>query len=272
MGGLRGRRQRRTGSSSTARRPRASVRLGARATAIAAGAGALWVASEEAGTVTRVDPRSGAVVASIPVGNAPSALAVGDGAVWVVSRSEGTLSRVDPGTNAVSGSVRVGTDLTGVAVGEGAVWVAGGEEGTVARVDSGDLRVVKKRKTGSSPSAVAVAGGSVWVAAVPSEAAHRGGTLRVDLPSAIAVPVNLLHADAYSPERAMVTSLAYDGLLAYRRVGGAAGATLVGALATRPPAPSPDGRTYVFTLRRACATRTARRCAPAISVRRWSAT
>ena len=232
-------------------RPQAAraVRLGVRATAIAAGAGALWVASEEAGTVTRVDPRSSAMVASIPVGNAPSALAVGDGAVWAVSRSEGTLTRVDPDTNATSGSVRVGTDLTDVAVGEGAVWVAGGEDGTVTRVDSGDLRVVTKRKTGSSPSAVAVAGGSVWVGAVPSEAAHRGGTLRVDLPSTIDVAANWLHDAGYSPESFLVTSLAYDGLLAYRRVGGAASATLVGALATRPPAPSPDGRTYVFTLR-----------------------
>jgi peptide/nickel transport system substrate-binding protein len=232
-------------------RPQAAraVRLGARATAIAAGAGALWVASEEAGTVTRVDPRSSAVVASIPVGNAPTALAVGDGAVWVVSRTEGTLSRVDPDTNATSGSVRVGTDLTDVAVGEGAVWVAGGEEGNVARVDSGDLGEVEKRKTGSSPSAVAVADGSVWIAAVPSEAAHRGGTLRVDLPSTIDVAANVISDAGYSPESALVTSLAYDGLLAYRRVGGAASATLVGALATRPPAPSPDGRTYVFTLR-----------------------
>ena len=47
----------------------------------------------------------------------------------------------------------------------------------------------------------------------------------------------------------MVQSLVYDGLVAYRRAVGAAGATLVGALATRPPAPSSDGRTYVFTLR-----------------------
>ena len=141
----------------------------------------------------------------------------------------------------------MGTDLTGVAVGEGAVWVAGGEEGIVARVDPGDLRLVKKHKTGSSPSAVAVAGGSVWIAAVPSEAAHRGGTLRVDLSSTIDVAANSL--GGYAPESVMVTSLAYDGLLAYRRVGGLASATLVGALATRPPAPSPDGRTYVFTLR-----------------------
>jgi hypothetical protein len=47
-----------------------------------------------------------------------------------------------------------------------------------------------------------------------------------------------------------VTSLAYDGLVGYRRVSGAAGATIVGALATDAPRPSHDGRTYVFTLRR----------------------
>jgi peptide/nickel transport system substrate-binding protein len=90
----------------------------------------------------------------------------------------------------------------------------------------------------------------VWIAAVPSEAAHRGGTLRVDMPTAYPVPANWLHGNGYGPENWMVTSLAYDGLLAYRRVGGFASATLVGALATRPPTPSPDGRTYVFTLRR----------------------
>ena len=48
----------------------------------------------------------------------------------------------------------------------------------------------------------------------------------------------------------MLAGLAYDGLVAYRRVPGVAGGTLVGGLATRPPAPSADGRTYVFTLRR----------------------
>ena len=45
-------------------------------------------------------------------------------------------------------------------------------------------------------------------------------------------------------------SLAYDGLVGYRRVAGSAGGTLVGALATDAPPPSRDGRTYRFTLRR----------------------
>ena len=226
------------------------IPFGVKASAVAAGAGALWVASEEAGTVTRLDPRSGRMVEAIPVGHAPSALAVGEGAVWVADRTDGTLARVDPERNAVTGSAAVGRDPAAVAVGDGAVWVAGGDEGIVARIDPDGPRVVERRRTGSSPSALAVAGGSVWTAAVAPESAHRGGTLRVDLPITGGVPVNWLHQNGYFTPTWMLAGLTHDGLVAYRRVPGVAGATLVGGLATRPPKPSPDGRTYVFTLRR----------------------
>ena len=231
------------------RAPRA-IPIGPKATALTAGAGALWVASEEAGTVTRIDPRSGKIVAPINVGNAPNALAVGEGAVWVVNRHDGTLSRLDPEANTVRDVVRVGSDPTAVAVGEGAVWVAGGEEGTVVQVDPRGPRVLRRLGAGSSPSALAVADGSVWTAAVAPDAAHRGGTLRVDMPSSGGAAVNWLHPDGWFWVTWMTSSLAYDGLVAYRRVPGIAGATLVGGLATRPPAPSSDRRTYVFTLRR----------------------
>jgi ABC-type transport system substrate-binding protein/DNA-binding SARP family transcriptional activator len=225
------------------------IPLGVKASAIAAGAGALWVASEEAGNVTRLDPRSGSIVEAIPVGHAPSALAVGEGAVWVADRTDGTLARVDPDENKVTGSAGVGRDPSAVAVGEGEVWVAGGEDGTVARIDPEGPRVLERLKTGSSPSALAVADGSVWTAAVAPESAHRGGTLRADLPYTGIVPANWLHEQGYFTATWMLAGLAYDGLVAYRRVSGTAGGTLVGALATRPPRPSPDGRTYVFTLR-----------------------
>jgi YVTN family beta-propeller protein len=229
-----------------------SIPVGANPSAIAAGAGALWVASEEAGTVTRIDSRTRSVLPPIRVGNGPSALAFGEGAVWVVNRHDGTLSRIDPATNAVSWSVGVGTDPTAVVVGEGGVWVAGGEEGTVARVDPDGPRKAELFRTGSRPAAIAVAGGSVWAAADASQTSHRGGTLRVSLPHApeAAIPLDWLHWQVFSTfASAQLDSLAYDGLVAYRRVEGPAGGTLVGALATTAPAPSADGRTYVFTLR-----------------------
>ncbi len=228
-----------------------TIPIGVKASAIVAGAGALWVASEEAGTVTRLDPRTGRVVETIAVGHAPSALAVGEGAVWVVDRTDGTLSRVDPDKNSVTGLIRAGSDPTAVAVGEGAVWVAGGEDGAVTQIDPDAPRMVKRHPTGSSLSALAVAEGAVWTAAVAPPSAHRGGTLRADVPlTGVPLPANWLHQDGYFPYTWMVAGLAYDGLVAYRRVPGVAGATLVGGLATRPPKPSPDGRTYVFTLRR----------------------
>jgi peptide/nickel transport system substrate-binding protein len=201
--------------------------------------------------VTRIDPRSGSL-RPIRVGNGPSALAAGEGGVWVVNRGDGTLSRIDPETSSVTWTDSVGRDPTAVAVGEGSVWVTGGDEGTVVHVDPDGPRVVEPRKTGSRPAAIAVAGGSVWVAADAPASAHRGGTLRALVPHSPGslVTMDWLHPAAYTHwGSSQLGSLAYDGLLAYRRVEGAAGATLVGALATEVPEPSADRRTYVFTLR-----------------------
>jgi peptide/nickel transport system substrate-binding protein len=226
-----------------------SIPIGAVPTAIVAGSGALWVASEEGGTVTRIEPRTGSVVQTIPVGNGPSALAAGEGGIWVVNRHVGTLSRIDPARNTVSWVIGIGSDPTAVAVGGGTVWVAGGEEGTVARVDPDGPRVVEKLKTGSSPAALALAGGSLWTAAAAPQAAHRGGTLRVLANADERLAIDWIEEAGYTTPSTELTSLAYDGLVAYRRVSGAAGATLVGALATTVPPPSRDGRTYAFTLR-----------------------
>ncbi|HEY3105947.1 MAG TPA: adenylate/guanylate cyclase domain-containing protein [Gaiellaceae bacterium] len=56
-------------------------------TAVAVGAGAVWVASASAGTVTRVDPQSRQVVKTIAVGHRPQGIVAADGLVWVTVRS-----------------------------------------------------------------------------------------------------------------------------------------------------------------------------------------
>ena len=218
---------------------RRSIPIGAVPTAIVAGAGALWVSSEESGTVTRIDPRTGAVVTAIGVGNGPTALAAGEGAVWVINRDDGTLSRIDPARNVVSGTEEIGGEPTAVAAGGGTVWVAGGEGGTVARVDPEGPTLVDRIPTGSSPIALALAGGSLWTAAAAPQAAHRGGTLRVLASVEDELAIDWMTEAGWTTATIQLTSLAYDGLLGYRRVGGAGGATLVGALATSVPAAEP---------------------------------
>ncbi len=100
---------------------------------LAAGAGAVWVASD--GQLQRRDARSGRLVATIPWGDGSLAArgAVGAGAVWF-SSGQG-LARFDATANRLVATVPAEptagktalTEITGVAVGAGAVWVLTGE-------------------------------------------------------------------------------------------------------------------------------------------------
>jgi peptide/nickel transport system substrate-binding protein len=227
-----------------------TIPMSSSVTAIAAGAGAVWVASEESRTVSRIEPQSG-TVRTIPVSGPQSAVAVGEGAVWVASRDDGTLSRIDPKTNTVSWTIPVGGDPGAIAIGDGVVWVAAEGAGTVTRVDPRDRHALDPVAVKGSPAGIAVADGTAWVTAGAPASSHRGGTLRVLFGSESKPPISIdwRDDDSYDYWTPQIVSLAYDGLVAYRRVGGAAGGTLVGALATSAPAPIDGGLTYVFTLR-----------------------
>ena len=99
--------------------------------------------------------------------------------------------------------------------------------------------------TGGSPVALATVNGAIWAPATTPPAAHRGGTLRVGVP-----PIELDPGlGGYDPSAVLAIELAYDGLVAYRRAAGAAGARLVPALARDVPQPTDGGRRYVFRLR-----------------------
>ena len=222
------------------------IAVEARPSALAAGAGAVWVASEATSRVIRLDPSSGAPVDTISVGDGPSAVAVGAGAVWVASRLDATVSRIDPATDRVTEAVRVGREPGAVAADEDGVWVANAGDGTVMRIDPRDPDVTDTVAIEGSPAALAVVDGTVWTAALAATASHRGGTLRVSHPvPPPALPPLIEPAFFFLP-----TSLTHDGLVGYRRTGGSAGGTPVANLATDLPEPSPDGRTYVFRLRR----------------------
>jgi peptide/nickel transport system substrate-binding protein len=217
--------------------------------AITAGAGAVWVASEEDRLVTKLDPRSGAPVKTIGVGNAPAALAVGFGSVWVANRDDGTVTRIDAKADVVRATVPVGGRPIAVATGLGAVWVADGE-GAVIRIDPGAGKP-RRIPTGSAPSAVTLYDGHVWAGATASPATHRGGTLRFELAPEGGVFTCTSCIDAAEPysQAGSVLSLAYDGLIAFRRVPGVGGITLVADLAESIPEPDDGGRTYTFQLR-----------------------
>ncbi len=215
------------------------IDVGANPTAVAAGAGSVWVASEEAGTVFRIEPRSATVIDTIASGNAPAAIAVGEGAVWIANRQDANVWRIDPATGSTD-SVRVGREPSAIAAGAGAVWVADSGGGTVTRIDPATL-ATRRSTSATDPSRSASTAnrcGPRRSRRSRATAAARCGSSRRSLETLDPVEISW-----------HVQWLSYDGLVGYRRSGGSTFGTLVGNLATGIPEPSPDGRTYVFTLR-----------------------
>jgi len=217
---------------------------------IAVAPGAVWV-TIEGNTVVRVDPTSRTIVQAVNVGNDPTGVSVGEGGVWVANSLDGTVSHIDPATNSVIATTRTGAGPSAIAAGAGAIWVANGGDGTISRLDPRTGQPTKKLVLGNSPDALTLTNGKVFATTLSSPSGHRGGVLRVEssLLSSCRCVDPAFWAEEGNPTAVIVPPLVYDGLVAYRRMGGIAGAKLVPDLVTRLPAPTDEGRTYNFQLR-----------------------
>jgi hypothetical protein len=117
----------------------ATIEVGADPIGIASGEGSLWVVDAEInakrGSVSRIDPTSGEVLATIRVGTVPLEVVVGEGSVWVSNSADDTVSRIDPSSDETVDAVDVCAAPEGLAVADGSVWVVCEDEGVVARID-----------------------------------------------------------------------------------------------------------------------------------------
>ena len=213
--------------------------VGAAAGGIAVGEGAVWLTDPAGNALLRLDARTRTVTRVNGVGSGPTAVVFGAGAVWVANNLDGTVSRVDADRGVVTDTVPVGVAPNGIAVTRNAVWVTDEATGTLVRIDPRSRKPAARRQLGGRPEGVAVADGSLWVAVQAGGAAHRGGTLRLLL------PIGTFDA----PAAQSLLSVVYDGLVGFKRVGGAEGDAIVPDLATALPLPTDGGRTYTFRLR-----------------------
>jgi virginiamycin B lyase len=131
---------------------------------LAAGFGSLWVPNCGDPSVSRVDLKTGKVVATLPltIGNSEGGLAVGAGSVWLMLDAKGTLARIDPDTNKVVAQIAVPTGSFAVAFGEGAVWITSTENNLLTRVNAYTNVVEETIAVGPRPRFLAVGEGSVW--------------------------------------------------------------------------------------------------------------
>lgn len=140
-------------------------------TAMAVGAGSLWMANADYGTITEVDLPESKVEAVIEVNSNPksapgesdpqSVAASGD-QIWFTDRARKAVSRIDPETNRIVERIPVGIAAYDIAIDGDTLWVTDLERGVVVLVDASTNRVVERIDVPAA-AGISVGSGSVWV-------------------------------------------------------------------------------------------------------------
>jgi peptide/nickel transport system substrate-binding protein len=210
---------------------------------------AVWAVSETAGTLSRLDPGTAALVKVIRVGNGPRAIAVGAGSVWVANTFDDTVSRIDPRAGKVTATIKVGNSPRALAFAGGLVTVANEADGTLLVIDPKSNKVVRTVRLSNIPMGLVASGDRVYVSVRGGTLRYRGGTLRFASNLELERPRSFDPAFGFNLFNWAVTSAVYDGLLTYKRVSGLEGTEIVPDLAEEILPPTDNGTTYTFTLR-----------------------
>ena len=207
----------------------------------------VWV-SVAPSAISRVDPADTSVTLRQPVGNGPTSVLSAFDSIWVANRLDGTVTRLDPSTGGIQATIPVEEGPNALVVMDDSVWVANEFADSISEIDATGNTVRGTVPLGAAPTSLAAEGGTLWLAVGPSASAHRGGTLSIastdELVNSLDPALNVVDTEV-----GKILSITNDGLLAFRKVPGADGSTLVPDLAASLPVVSPDGLTYSFVLR-----------------------
>jgi YVTN family beta-propeller protein len=212
----------------------------------------VWVTYDPAG-VARIDPEDLSVILRQDVGNGPTAVLSAFGSIWVANHLDNNVSRLEPSTGRVQETVEVGEGPGALVAAGGSVWVANEFDSSITSIDPQTDSHVPVPVGGVAASLAADGGDDLWLAVGISATEHRGGTLTVSSAETMKDsfltsldPAIVLYNDTIGGQ---ILSITNDGLLSFKKVGGADGTTLVPDLASALPEVSTDGLTYRFPLR-----------------------
>ena len=206
---------------------------------VAVGAGVVWVSNSRDGTVSPVDPRTLEVGAPIRVGAGPKGITVAPSGVWVANRLELTVSRIgvrsrqvrstrSPWATRRSPSPRTQATNLGHRRGRGCPGTDRRATRAGRRLAGAGRRAVRARQwpaTGCGPP--------------PGPSPQQGtpaATLRVAMEDQYAEGLRSLDPVLYVDPA--ILTLLHDGLLGFRRAGGADNLDLAPSLAVGIPTPT----------------------------------
>jgi serine/threonine protein kinase len=145
------------------------IKVGAGPVAVKSGGNFLWTANNAGGSVSRVDPATGASV-EIKVGGQPNNLVVGPKTVWVFNYLR-SFTPIDIATGKPGTLVDTGLDFDDITASETRIWVAAADKATIASFDIATGKPAGAPiAAGKRPASIAVGGGKVYVVDTASRA------------------------------------------------------------------------------------------------------
>jgi DNA-binding SARP family transcriptional activator/ABC-type oligopeptide transport system substrate-binding subunit len=247
--------------AATGRRQHRFSILGGDANAVAFGDGALWVGSQAADELRKIDPQTNSITFTKPLrpGSHVSSIAVGGGFAWAAISPDATVWKVGRDGSLVD-TIALPATAKSLRYTAGAVWVAVGEHGDIVRIDP-TTDAVRIYPVGHDVTDVDVWNGLVASGVQPNAqdllADLHGDAVRIGLESGTVFQIgdpNLPSTDPalYAPWDKNLLQFDYATcarLYNYADSEGISGKTIVPEVAAGSPIVSDGGRTYAIRLR-----------------------
>jgi ABC-type transport system substrate-binding protein/class 3 adenylate cyclase/tRNA A-37 threonylcarbamoyl transferase component Bud32 len=211
--------------------------------------GKLWVVSDNASTISEIDPSIDQVVQTIKVRDWVNTLAVGGGFLWATIIPDDTLWKIDE-NGTVDRTFAIGHQPGSVVYFDDAAWVA--SEGKLSRVDP-KTNSVTDYPLVDRPGALTVGNGVLYV--TTGQSPPKLAPLPADQVATFSLAEDWLDdsdpAHAWpNPYRGQLEYATGAQLLNYPDASAPRGSQLQPEVAAAMPAVSTDGRTYTFRIRK----------------------
>ncbi|MBS0420061.1 MAG: PQQ-binding-like beta-propeller repeat protein [Proteobacteria bacterium] len=105
-------------------------------------ADSLWMVTGNDGTLSRINPDTGAVRQRVHVPRGSFNPLYSDGVVWITSADKSVLTAIDASSGEVLGSVPVGLKPRFLTAGGGSIWTLNQGDGSVSRIDAKSRKVI----------------------------------------------------------------------------------------------------------------------------------
>ncbi len=123
----------------------------------------VWITNRDQDTVSRIDPTTGATVATVVVGDMPTDLATDGTSVWVTNYNSGNVSRINIATNSVVATIATGGRPHGAVWNGTDVWVSNNRDDQVHRISTVTNTIIDEINRGNNPYDIEYEFGAVWM-------------------------------------------------------------------------------------------------------------